>query len=362
MRFLPLIALLLALGGLGNTGCATVAGREDYAAYRQVRLAEDDQTRLAAVARYLEEHPSGQWAGELRAEHEQAETSVYEEHKGTAEGLRFYLSVYPEGRFSAQARDRLAALDTVAGRRAQEAETDREVNRSRREEALQERREWASDAISFWTRTLLGIDLWGQPIGTVAEANDDFDDAFRDEPRARCSASECIKYYELEFAVPVPGRTRIERTMRLLLRLRFEGDDRRLVRAEMLMPDRGFSRWYELENVEFLETADPEQRQHSIGWALERLIPWVREQAPNAQGVDVVPEPIDPPTVDAQGQALEAEADESMVLPLALQGLRTEDGVEIVVFAAADDDEGPAYDGFFIQRVEAEDGAEGEAE
>ena len=353
---------LLSMSGLPRVwlavfllaGCATVAGRDDYADYRAVRLADGADGRRRAIARYLQEHPAGHWSEDLRAEHRAAETGLYDENKSTAAGLRSYLELYPEGRFAAEARERLAALESVRQNRQREADTDQEVHRERREQALQDRREWASDAIAFWTRTLLGVQRWGEPIGDVAAANADFDDAFRGAPPARCSTTECIKFYELEFAVPVPGQTRIERTMRLVLRLRFEGEDRRLVRAEMLMPDRGFSRWYELAKTEFLETADPEQRQHSIDWALERLIPWVRERAPQARGVDVVPEPIDEPSVDAAGDAVApTEGETDLVLPLALQGLRTESGLEIVVFAAADDDTGPAYDGFFIRQVAA---------
>jgi len=341
MRVLSLIVL---------ASCATVAGRDDYADYREVRLADADDERRHAIANYLSEHPDGKWAGELRAEHDAAEREVYEANKSDVTGLRYYLQVYPEGTYADQAHARLAALEAVRSNRQREAELDREVHRERREETLEERRQWATTAISFWTKILLGVTEWGQPIGEVAAAHDDFDDAFRADPPARCSESECIKYYELDFAVPVPGQTRIERQIRLVLRLRFEGDDRSLVRAEMLMPNRGFSRWYELANTEFLETADPEQRQHSIDWALDRLIPWVREQAPQAEAIDVVPEPIDPPTVGETGEAIETESPEGMVLPLALQGLRTE-GLEIVVFAAADDDTGPAYDGFFIRRI-----------
>jgi len=344
MRFLPLIALL---------GCATVAGRDDYADYREVRMAEAEDERRHAIAQYLNAHPDGAWAGELRAEHDAAEREVYEANKSGVEGLRYYLRVYPEGQFAEQAQARLAALESVRTNRQREADVDREVIRERREQTLEDRRQWATTAISFWTRILLGVSEWGKPIGEVAAAHEEFDEAFRADPPPRCSESECIKYYELDFAVPVPGQTRIERQIRLVLRLRFDGDNRELVRAEMLMPDRGFSRWYELSNAQFLETADPEQRQHSIDWALERLIPWVREQAPQAQAVDVVPEPIDPPTVGAMGQALQTETEGELVLPLALQGLRTE-GLEIVVFAAADDDTGPAYDGFFIRRIEPE--------
>ena len=344
MRFLPLIVAF---------GCATVAGRDDYADYRAVRLAEGDGDRREAIAAYLGAHPEGAWAGELRAEHAAAEEEVYHTHKGDAAGLRYYLRVYPEGRFAEQARARLAALEALRANRQREADTDRAVHRERREQTLEERRRWATNAVSFWTRILLTVTEWGKPIGEVAAAHREFDEAFRAAPPPRCNAIECIKYYELDFAVPVPGQTRIERQIRLLLRLRFDGEERELVRAEMLMPDRGFSRWFELANTEFLETADPEQRQHSIDWALERLIPWVRAQAPQARAVDVVPEPIDPPTVGALGQALETEIEGELVLPLALQGLRTEE-LEIVVFAAADDDTGAAYDGFFIRRIDPE--------
>ena len=232
MRFLslsgrPLVGVLaLALG------CATVATRDDYADYREVRLADDDDARRRAVSSYLESHPEGQWAGELRAEHEAAEDALYEERKSTAEGLRYYLEVYPEGRYADQAQARLTALESVRQNRQREADIDRDVHRERREEALAERREWASQAISFWTRILLEVERWGEPIGDVAAANEDFDDAFRGAPPARCSNSECIKYYHLDFAVPVPGQTRIERAIELVLRLRFEGDDRRLVHFE----------------------------------------------------------------------------------------------------------------------------------
>jgi hypothetical protein len=107
--------------------------------------------------------------------------------------------------------------------------------------------------------------------------------------------------------------------------------------------------------------------------------------------VDVVPEPIDPPTIRAPnqpdegasmapgdteategegggagtppaegGEAPPAEGGEtppaeggesepaSFVLPLAIQGYQAR-GLRIVVFAAADEDEGAAYDGLFIE-------------
>ncbi|HJL48604.1 MAG TPA: hypothetical protein RMG45_22270, partial [Polyangiaceae bacterium LLY-WYZ-15_(1-7)] len=325
------LAFALVLATLA--GCSAFASKADYRAYRPVERAEDARARTRAMAAYLRAQPEGQWAGDVRAELAASEVALFDENKSTRDGLAFYLEVYPEGQYAAQARQRLDALESVQANRSSEQETAREVQRERREDQLAARRQWATNAVGYWTRILLGVDRWGSPIGEVAEANEDFDEAFGAAPRPRCTTEECAKLYELTFAIPVPGQTRIERTIRLLLRLRMS--EGKLVRAEMLMPDRGFSRWYELENETFVIDQDPEQRQATIDWALERLIPAVRELAPDAQGIDVVPEPIDPPAIDFEDEGEEASAasgDEgALVLPLALQGLRVGD-LRIVVF------------------------------
>ncbi len=373
MTRLQRLTLLVAL----STGCAIFASKGDYRDYRTVEQADDERARQVAMAAYLRAHPDGQWADEIRAEREQQELALYEANKSTVDGLTYYLHVYPEGRYVAPARQRLAALESVAGSRRAGEEAAQDVRRERRQEVLEARRQWATKAITFWSRILLGVEHWGQPIAEVARANAEFNRAFGAAPRPRCSQTECIKFYQLDFALPVPGRTRIDRSLRILLRLKL--DEGKLTRAEMLLPSRGFSRWYELEEQQFIEDADPEQRQHAIDWALNKIIPTIRNIVPSATGIDVVAEPIEPPTVRAPnqpdpgassvpGEAPEdsapeaqlpaadadqpppAESSGELVLPLALQGLRTEN-LRVVVFAAADDDEGPAYDGLFLEYV-----------
>lgn len=369
-------------------GCAIVAGKGDYRAYRQVEMADDDRARQRAMAEYIEEHPDGRWSADIRAEREEQEVGLFEANKSTGDGLQYYLDLYPQGQFSEQAQARLAALRSVSKNREGENEARRDVQRERREEGLAARRQWATKAVSYWSRILMSVENWGSPIAEVAGGNAEFNRAFGAQPRPRCSREECIKFYQLDFAIPVPGQTRIERSLRILLRLRLQ--EGKLVRAELLLPDRGFSRWYELQEQQFIADADPEARQHAIDWALEHIIPLIRELAPQAEGIDVVPEPIDPPTVRAPnqpdpgasavpgepvteatgngpqptGEAAEAqpETPEStepaeLVLPLALQGLRAGE-LRVVVFAAADDDEGPAYDGVFIEHSSAAPPAE----
>ncbi len=408
------IALFLA-GVSALAGCALFASKVEYADYREVRMAEDRDAKLVAMHRYVSEHPSGVWHKQVQAERVRLEPEVWEESRSSREGLELYLAAFPDGPHAAEARPRLAALQTVEGRREDEAEAAREVERQRREALEERRRTWLTRAMQFWTRTMTGISNWGSPIPEVARRNPAFSRAFGQEPRPRCSREECIKFYQSSYAIPVPGSTRIDRTVELLLRLRMQ--EGRVERAEMLLPNKGFSRWFEQENRTIVVDEDPTQRQQAIEWAIERILPAVREVAPNAEALDVVPEPIDPPTVRAPNQAdpgasrapgdapEEAEETEqageqaqpqgeprerqgggelddllrraagddgeeqgqpepepepapepepepeSMVLPIALQGFRA-GGVRIVIFAAAAEDYGAAYDGVFIEHVE----------
>ncbi|MEM1415676.1 MAG: hypothetical protein AAGH15_12285 [Myxococcota bacterium] len=366
-------ALALLLGA-----CASLASKADYRAYRQVALAEDERARMLATRDYVEAHPDGEWYPELRAERDAAERPLFE-GAGDADGLRFYLEAYPNGRYAPQARTRLSALSSVAASRSTEDATRRGVLADRAAAAAEERRLWGTRAVTYWSRVLLSIDGWGSPISEVAAGDEDFDQAFGSPPRPRCSSSECIKFYQLDYAIPVPGRSRLDRTIRLLLRLRLT--DGKLTRAELLMPSFGFSRWYELENREPVYDEDTVQRTEVTEWALQRIVPIIRSLVPDAATIDVVPEPVDPPTVRAPNQPDEgagaipggAEDDValdesvtgsgddgvdlsagSMVLPIPLQGLRAGD-VQVVVFAASPDDEGPAYDGMIIELVPAAD-------
>ena len=280
-------ALVLALLVL-STGCATLAAKDDYRSYRAVRLAENEDDEIVAMRNYLAAHPEGRWAGEMRASYEAREADYYAEEQGTREGLERYLERYPSGTHVEEARSRIAALAAVRTNRSEEEDVAAGVRRERREEILAIRRRWGTTAVTFWTQVLGSVRHWGEPVEEVASRDERFDDAFAAEPRPRCSASECVKFYALAFRIPVPGRTAIQRTLRVQLRLRFEAG-RRLVRAEILMPDRGFTRWYELENETFVLDQDPEQRQATIDWALERIVPTLRSVAPGAAGIDVVP-------------------------------------------------------------------------
>lgn len=271
---------------IASSGCAVFASKADYADYRAVRTASDERAKLLAMARYASEHPDGRWIGEISTARAAAEDATYAANSSTRDGLEFYLAAYPNGRYTAQARPRLAALATVAERRESERERVERLTAERRAQQEERRRTWVSRAAGYWVRTLLGIQNWGSPIADVARGNPAFSRAFGENPRPQCTRTDCVKFYQNQYAIPVPGATRIDRTIQLALRLRLE--EGRVERAELLLPNKGFSRWYEMENRTVVVDEDPDQRAMAMAFALERIAPAVVESLRGAQQVESV--------------------------------------------------------------------------
>lgn len=251
------------------TGCTMLASKGDYADYREIRLAQDSDARLYALQRYAERHPEGAWARDVAIERQARETDTFESGKSTREGLERYLKAYPDGTFAAQARSRLAAVELIERRKqAEQAEAlQRREQRKQREQELQ--RTWVTRFAGYWATTLTRLTGWGLPIAEVARQNPQFSRAFGALPRPRCTADECLKYYTSPYGIPVPGGTRVERVLSLVLRLRMQ--EGKLERAELLMPAQGFSRWYELEQRKLIASGDAEGRNQAVNWALDRL-------------------------------------------------------------------------------------------
>lgn len=84
-----------------STGCAdlrpVLARPLDLEDYRAFRVAAADGTRLARAKRYLERHPDGRWASEVRASFEEEEPRLFARAQASREGLRRYLADLPDG-------------------------------------------------------------------------------------------------------------------------------------------------------------------------------------------------------------------------------------------------------------------------
>ncbi|MCB9591530.1 MAG: hypothetical protein H6719_02250 [Sandaracinaceae bacterium] len=398
-----LVSFFVSVGLL--TGCSVFASHDEYGAYRRVRLAHDERDRLIAAQQYVEHNPTGTWIAEvqqIRADHEE---ELWARSSSTREGLEWYLQVYPDGRYIDLARPRLEGFQHVEDTAAQQAAAERELRERQRQEAAEARRTWVTRAVQYWTRTMVGLTGYGRSLRRIAGSNPDFAQAFGRPPEPVCAQDEyCVKHYGQLYHIPIPGSTRIDRRVDVYLRLTM--DHGNLERAEIILPDKGFSRWFEMEHAQVVTDEDPQQRFEAINWALERIQPVILEVAQGAQQVDVIPDPVlplqvhqhagdsdaaptapdeepdaqpaqpqpqTPPQGDGQqpnefdqllNEAAGADAtnpppptettpqdtEVELVLPIGLIAYRFRN-LQITVLAAGDEDYGEAFDGVIIERV-----------
>lgn len=310
-------------------GCATVASHDEYDQYRAVRLSGSRSARLGAMQRYIEAHPRGFWADELRGERGALDDEVWEDCRADRAGLERYLSLFPRGNHAAMARQRLRGL-------AHNEQAAAEANERWLAAADRRRRERATRTVTRWTTTLVGLDGFGAPMADVAARNPRFAESFGEAPAPTCSPSECLKRLRMRYAIPVPGATRIERELEVIVRLSLERGQLR--RAEILMPGRGFSRWYEMEHRTVVTDEDPAQRATAWEHALSRIVPAIETRAGDLAEVDAASEPLAP----LPGQA------ESLVFPVVLRAFQT-DRLGVSVLAASPDDYESAIDAIVIE-------------
>jgi hypothetical protein len=287
--------------------CATVTTKDEYAAYRAAEIAEADATRLTAERDYLAKYPGGRWAGEFQEDMAQSETKFFESQRYTEAGMKLYLDLYPKGTFASQVRSRLAAMGTLERRQREQQETMTAVAEAKSAREAELRRTWMTRFLGHWLHLLTHLQGWGAPIASVATQNAAFSKAFGRAPRPRCTHDECLKYYTGAYAIPIPGGTRVERTSQFIVLLRL--DQGKLVRAELLMPGWGFSRWSELENRTMVVDVAPEERDAAVAWATDKL----RAMLPELQGA--TPEagyalaPIAKPVIGPPGTLIDTQVE-----------------------------------------------------
>lgn len=113
-RMLGVIAL--GAGAVASAGCATfrpmIASSGDLEDYRAFRVAGAEGTRLARAKKYLEHHPKGAFAEEVKSAFEEEEPRFFDKASATREGARRYLADLPDGPHATAALALLTALDS----------------------------------------------------------------------------------------------------------------------------------------------------------------------------------------------------------------------------------------------------------
>ena len=163
------LVLALALAGVlaVTAGCAelrpVLAPADDLEDYRAFRVAAAEGTRLARAKRYLERHPSGTWAGEVRTAFDEEEPRYFAAAQQSREGIRRYLADLPEGPHAEAA----LALLVAFGSSMQDAELRDIARRVRYDDAKLEaaavQRRAVGEGILAAVGVLLDDDVYGVP-------------------------------------------------------------------------------------------------------------------------------------------------------------------------------------------------------
>lgn len=262
MRWLPL--LLLA-------GCELepiVARPSDLEDYRAFRVAAAEGTRLARAQRYLEKHPRGSFATEVREIFDEEEPRWFGEAQGSREGVRRYLVDLPRGPHAAAAESLLVAYSSSM-HEAELTDLARKVRiDDARLEAAAAQRRAVGEAILGGLGTLLDAETYGVP---------------RSESRIRTLLSRGTwggptEHREQDYFFVLP--TRPARSSRVLTLETTAIEERGVVTGARLAGEDMLVRWAEADKIVALDPTAPEDRTeaqiHVMGrleGALERRFP-----------------------------------------------------------------------------------------
>ena len=276
-------ATVLALA-LAASGCASmrtvVAPPDDLADYRAFRVAAVTGTRLARAQAYLERHPRGAFAEEVRAAFDEEEPRYFEQSQVSRAAVSRYLMDLPRGPHAKAAVALLTAFDTKLDEIA--LDEDARVARladAKLEEAAQQRRAVASTILAAVGALLEGSTYGvrredvGKPMRALLAA---------DSP-STWGALPATREHDLYFLLP----TRPERESRLLtLVVSLSEVDGVVVAARVHGADM-FVRWAEADKIVALDPSQASDRTEAAAHAMERLGGALERRFPEATCKDM---------------------------------------------------------------------------
>jgi hypothetical protein len=262
-----------------------LASSDDLADYRAFRLAAHEGRRLYEAQRYLERHPHGAWADEVRAVFETEEAAWFEAAKTSRTRAREYVVDLPTGPHADAARTLMVLFDE----HQEDADILGLVSAARRTAAMLDfesgRRKRVSDVILADVAALADGATWGArldaPPPTLAAA-------LRGEvPHTWGGGTHARRQDALFFVVPTPaGSTQSVLDVSLQLWL-----DHGVVSEGLVQGDDLFVRWSEAMLVRLLDPGDPADRQLAastvadvLAGAFEATLPAARCTPPPKPG------------------------------------------------------------------------------
>ncbi|HZU85441.1 MAG TPA: hypothetical protein VE987_21065 [Polyangiaceae bacterium] len=272
-----------------SAGCAVgaqiAAAPDDFADYRAFRLATRQGARVALAQAYLERHPRGRWADDVRAAFEAEEPALFEAAKASRSRALDYVVDLPRGPHVEAARALLVlfdqregdldTLELLAAWRRTAAHLDLESARRRRvgEVVL-------DDVAALLDPATAGADLDDPPAPLAA--------ALRGSVRRTWGAPPAgLREEQVFFVLPTPADA-MARVAEVRLEL---GLARGRVKEGRVEGEDLFVRWVEAEQVRQLDASDPADRaaaaasvEQVLSGALEARLPAARCAAAAREG------------------------------------------------------------------------------
>lgn len=265
-------------------GRQLVADDADFRDYRAFRVAVAEGLRLARAAQYLEAHPDGEWATEVKLVFEAEEPAFFEASQASRDKAREYLVDLPNGPHAAAAM----ALLVEYSMKVEDLATAHLLRDARRTEAKLEgaasRRRALGEAILAATGALLADGVYGARIEDTPPA---LRRVLGGEAPVTWGTVPSRREADYFFVVPSPeGRQSRVATVAV----RALADAGGVVEGRIEGPDL-FVRWDEADLVRPLDASSPNHRseaalhaQELLAGALEARLPEARCTQPRADG------------------------------------------------------------------------------
>ncbi len=251
-------------------GCAVgrqmVAPNDDFADYREYRMAAHPGVRLRRAHEYLSRHTDGTFAGEVAAAFDEEENVYFERSKASRAGARDYLADLPDGPHAPQALAAIVAFDS----RVDDVETARLLRDARKTERLLEQaanqRRKVSETLVAWVVAAARREVFERPAAEL-----------RGALRDALGPGATKATVEMFYSVPTL-RERQSRLLQITLELAEDGG----TLARITIEGEGlFARWAEADTMQALADDDESAKARAhvrdvLAGALEAAMPAAR--------------------------------------------------------------------------------------
>ena len=248
----------------------------DVADYRAYRASAHPGRRLARAQRYLEAHPRGAWASEVRAEFDADEARFFEAAKASRAKTRDYLVDLPRGPHADAALALLTAFDTSLERLAEARLASHARNTEARLERASAQRRAVGETLLAYLAALLDPAAFGVLLADVPAP---LHAALEGGARATWGSLPRSRTVDLFFAIPT--RLQIEsRAASVVVSVTVEGG--RVTGGRIEGPSL-FLHWDEADEMIPRDPTDPRDRDAAAAHVKDLLAGAMEARLPAAR-------------------------------------------------------------------------------